>query len=88
VGTGNGAGSKATQFKPKDPTAPRAPKKPKPAAGAAKPSQLLRDMRYVYRHDLDWTNGHAHCRRWLEDDPAGFLKKLADLEKALAARQK
>jgi hypothetical protein len=45
-------------------------------------------MRYVYRHgwEMDRTNGHAHCRRWLEDDPAGFLKKLAELEKALASQ--
>jgi hypothetical protein len=89
VGTGNGAGSKATQFKLKHPDRPGS-RRTKPPAGAAKPSQLLRDMRFVYKYgeSRDRTHGHRYCRWWLEDDPKGFLRKLADLEEALAARQR
>jgi hypothetical protein len=55
-----------------------------------KPSQLLRDMRFVYGHDegADRTAGHRHCREWLRSDKKGFLSKLADLEKAAGGSAK
>jgi hypothetical protein len=86
VGTGNGAGSRATQFQSRHPGAVKA-KRTGPGNAARKPCRLLRDMRFVYGHDESWdrTCGHEHCRRWLEQDLKGFLSKLGQLEAALAS---
>jgi len=45
-------------------------------------------MRWVVSHpeEQDKTQAHKHCRAWLKAAPSSFLMKLADLEKAHAAR--
>lgn len=86
VGTGNAPGSKATQFKVQYPDRPPVRRR---VPMAVKPSRLLRDMRHVYTHheDYDRTYAHENCRRWLDQDPKGFMVKLAQLEAALVSGQ-
>jgi hypothetical protein len=78
-------GRAATQFKPGNP-GPRHSRKGQ-GRGLRKPSRLLADMRRVYAQDesKDRTPGQKRCRAWLDTDPAGFLSRMADLEKAHAA---
>jgi hypothetical protein len=77
-------GRAATQFKPGNP-GPRHSRKGQ-GRGLRKPSKLLADMRRVYAQDesQDRTPGQRRCRAWLDTDPAGFLSRMADLEKAHA----
>ena len=77
-------GRAATQFKPGN-TGPRHSRKGQ-GRGLRKPPKLLADMRRVYAQDesQDRTPGQKRCRSWLNQDPAGFLSRMADLEKAHA----
>ena len=84
VGTGNGTGSVSSRFKPGN--AGRPGRRTGPEKGTRLPSQMLKDMRWVYSHEVakDRTQGHRHCRRWLNEDPKGFLSHMSQLEKAHA----
>ena len=77
-------GRAATQFKPGNP-GPRHGRKGQ-GRGLRKPPKLLADMRRVYAQpeSKDRTPGQRRCRAWLDADPAGFLSRMADLEKAHA----
>jgi hypothetical protein len=56
------------------------------ARPAAKVPPLLAAMRYVAAHakGAERTEYQRHCRRWLEEAPAKFMGKLADLERVQA----
>lgn len=75
-GRGKTEGSKTTQFKPGHPGRKHGGRKPRP------PSQLLRDMRFVYGQDesKDRTPGQKHCRQILKEDANRFFAQLAKLE--------
>jgi hypothetical protein len=77
-------GRAATQFKPGNP-GPSHNRKGQ-GRGLRKPPKLLADMRRVYAQDesKDRTPGQKRCRAWMDTDPAGFLSRLADLEKTHA----
>jgi hypothetical protein len=52
--------------------------------GARKPSQLLKDMRKVYKDGPDQEGGTASekiCRQLLKDSPERFLMRLEAMEK-------
>jgi hypothetical protein len=47
------------------------------------PPELLREMRRILRQDPDKdTAQDAAMRKFLDDDPRGYMKQLGDLEKA------
>ena len=55
--------------------------------GQKKPNQLLKDMRHVYRSkaEHDVTTGQKALRKFLDDDPKGFVVQLTALERAYRA---
>lgn len=57
--------------------------------GARKPSKLLMDMRWCYQNTPkegeSLTPGKTMCRALQKDNPAEFLKRLQDQERAHAA---
>src|SRR5208337_2333241 len=75
-GRGQAEGSKSTRFQPGHPGRQRGGRRHR------LPSQLLRDMRFVYAQDesKDRTPGQKLCRQMLKDDPKGFFSQLAKLE--------
>ncbi len=88
-GRGKSPGSRTTQFGAGN-DGNVATRRAKAEAEAAKPvPRLLRDMRHVYDRpkEKDKTPGHTLCRKWLNDDPKGFLTHLNRLERAYAVGQ-
>jgi hypothetical protein len=89
IGTGNGAGSKATQFKPGwkgGPGRPRASHEGEPVTSASP----LDDMGHVYSNPAskDKTPGQKRCRQFLEEDFKAFVTlymKLVEAHRAEVA---